>query len=120
MDENKPLDMMQQMITEFGTRFDAIDDKFSKVESRFDSLEERFDTLEGRFDSLEGRFDSIEQHVRSVDDRVTQIIGTHVPKLLEHAHDGTIALGQSTLQEKRIDRIRDRLSAVEEVMDLAQ
>jgi archaellum component FlaC len=56
----------QEIITNFGNRFDILDERFDKMDERFDKMDERFDKIDERLDKMDERFDNLDTSIEVI------------------------------------------------------
>ena len=86
-------------------------------------MDDKLDLILQKLESLDSRMLNMESTQRQHGDILTQlikIVGVTNEKVIQTNEKLEATLAQSTLQSKRTDRLRDRLSAVEEQLDLSQ
>ena len=74
--EEKTLELLELMYTEFTKKFDAIDQRFEKIDQRFEKIDQRFEKIDQRFDAMDQRFDRLENEVKENRQAIIRIENT--------------------------------------------
>lgn len=74
--EEKMLNLMETMYTEFSKKFEAMDQRFEAMDQRFEAIDQRFDAIDRRFDAIDRRFESLENQVQENTQAIANIEAT--------------------------------------------
>lgn len=96
---NEVMSMFAMMIQ----RFDAMDQRFNAMDQRFDAMDQRLDAMDQRFDAIDQKFEEVDRRFEKMEQGF--IAGFRdLSNLIGALHSET---------NKRLDKIEDRLSALE-------
>lgn len=70
--EEKMLNLMETMYTEFSKKFEAMDQRFEAMDQRFEVMDQRFEAIDQRFDAIDRRFDAIDRRFESLENQVKE------------------------------------------------